>query len=168
MIRPERIGHVVIKVRDLERSARFYSEVMGLQIMKMEPEFKMGFFASNGRDHHEIAAMEVGPDAPLPPAHAIGLFSPARRGASARRLRRSQGARRQDHHGNQSRRDEERLFPRPGWQSTRGLLRRSARRGREVPRPLRGDGKARLREGRARLHGSHSGAVEMTGVSAAR
>ena len=61
MIRPERIGHVVIKVRDLERSAKFYSEVMGLQIMKMEPGFKMGFFASNGRDHHEIAAMEVGP-----------------------------------------------------------------------------------------------------------
>ena len=61
MIRPERIGHVVIKVRDLERSAKFYSEMMGLQIMKMEPEFKMGFFASNGRDHHEFAAIEVGP-----------------------------------------------------------------------------------------------------------
>jgi len=74
MIRPERIGHVVIKVRELERSARFYSEVMGLQIMKMEPGFKMGFFASSGRDHHEIAAMEVGPDAPLPPSHAIGLL----------------------------------------------------------------------------------------------
>ncbi len=73
MIRPERIGHVVIKVRDLERSAKFYSEVMGLQIMKMEPGFKMGFFASNGRDHHEIAAIEVGPDAPVPPLHAIGL-----------------------------------------------------------------------------------------------
>ncbi len=73
MIRPERIGHVVIKVRDLERSARFYSEVMGLQIMKMEPQFKIGFFASNGRDHHELAAMEVGPDAPLSAPHAIGL-----------------------------------------------------------------------------------------------
>jgi len=73
MIRPERIGHVVIKVRDLERSARFYSEVMGLQVMKMEPGFKMGFFACNGRDHHEIAAIEVGPDAPSPQLHAIGL-----------------------------------------------------------------------------------------------
>jgi catechol 2,3-dioxygenase len=50
----------VIKVRDLERSTRFYSEVMGLQIMKMERGFKMGFFVSDGRDHHEIAAMEVG------------------------------------------------------------------------------------------------------------
>ena len=78
MIRPERIGHVVIKVRDLERSTRFYSEVMGLQIMKMELGFKMGFFASNGRDHHEIAAMEVGPDAPMPPprpsAYRTSLF----------------------------------------------------------------------------------------------
>jgi catechol 2,3-dioxygenase len=73
MIRPERIGHVVIKVRDLERSAKFYTEVMGLQIMKMERGFKMGFFASNGRDHHEIAAMEVGPDAPVPAPHALGL-----------------------------------------------------------------------------------------------
>jgi catechol 2,3-dioxygenase len=73
MIRPERIGHVVIKVRDLERSAKFYTEVLGLQIMKMEPGVKMGFFASNGRDHHEIAAMEVGADAPLPALHAIGL-----------------------------------------------------------------------------------------------
>jgi len=73
MIRPERIGHVVIKVRDLERSAKFYTEVMGLQIMKMERGFKMGFFASNGRDHHEIAAMEVGPDAPVPAPRSIGL-----------------------------------------------------------------------------------------------
>jgi len=71
MIRPQRIGHVVIKVRNLERSARFYSEVMGLQVMKMEPG--MGFFASNGRDHHEIAAIEVGADAPVAPPRAIGL-----------------------------------------------------------------------------------------------
>ena len=71
MIQPDRIGHVVIKVRDLKRSTRFYCDVMGLQLMKMEPG--MGFFASNGRDHHEIAAMEVGPDAPVPGFRAIGL-----------------------------------------------------------------------------------------------
>jgi catechol 2,3-dioxygenase len=73
MILPERIGHVVIKVRDLERSTKFYTEVLGLQVMKLEPEIKMGFFASNGRDHHEFAAIEVGADAPVSPAHAIGL-----------------------------------------------------------------------------------------------
>jgi catechol 2,3-dioxygenase len=73
MIRPDRIGHVVIKVRDLERATRFYSEVLGLQVMKIEPGFKMAFLASNGRDHHELAVMEVGPDAPIPQAHTIGL-----------------------------------------------------------------------------------------------
>jgi catechol 2,3-dioxygenase-like lactoylglutathione lyase family enzyme len=30
MIRPERIAHVVIKVRDLERSRKFYTEVLGM------------------------------------------------------------------------------------------------------------------------------------------
>jgi catechol 2,3-dioxygenase len=73
MIRPDRIGHVVIKVRDLEHSTKFYSEVLGLQVMKVEPAFKMAFLASNGRDHHELAVMEVGPDAPVPQTHAIGL-----------------------------------------------------------------------------------------------
>ena len=31
MIRPDRIGHVAIRVRDLERSRKFYTEVLGLQ-----------------------------------------------------------------------------------------------------------------------------------------
>ncbi|MGO9601865.1 MAG: VOC family protein [Candidatus Binataceae bacterium] len=48
MIKPDRIGHVVIQVRDLARSTRFYSEVLGLQVMKVEPG--MVFFASHGRD----------------------------------------------------------------------------------------------------------------------
>ena len=60
MIHPERIGHVVIKVRDIERSRKFYTEVMGLQLMMELSKLKMAFFASNGRDHHEIACMEVG------------------------------------------------------------------------------------------------------------
>jgi catechol 2,3-dioxygenase-like lactoylglutathione lyase family enzyme len=51
MRRPERIGHAVIKVRDPERSTKFYTEVVALQVTKLEPEIKMGFFASNRRDH---------------------------------------------------------------------------------------------------------------------
>lgn len=73
MIKPERIGHVVLKVRDIERSKKFYSEVLGLEIMKFEPAIKMAFFASNGRDHHEIAAIEVEPTAPESTAGAVGL-----------------------------------------------------------------------------------------------
>jgi catechol 2,3-dioxygenase-like lactoylglutathione lyase family enzyme len=43
MICPERIGHVVLKVRDLERSKKFYAEVMGLEVMKVEPSNQDGF-----------------------------------------------------------------------------------------------------------------------------
>ena len=73
MIHPDRIGHVVIKVRDIERSRRFYVDVMGLQLMMELPKPKMAFFASNGRDHHEIACMEVGKDAKAPEWHQVGL-----------------------------------------------------------------------------------------------
>ena len=37
MIVPDRIGHVVIKVRDLERSRKFYIEVMGLKLTMEAP-----------------------------------------------------------------------------------------------------------------------------------
>ena len=73
MIVPDRIGHVVIKVRNLERSREFYSDVMGMQIMMELPKIKMAFFASNGRDHHELGCIEVGADAPVPEKGGVGL-----------------------------------------------------------------------------------------------
>jgi catechol 2,3-dioxygenase len=73
MICPERIGHVVLKVRDLERTKKFYAEVMGLEVMKVEPSIKMAFFASNGRDHHEIAAIEIDGNVPDSQAGGVGL-----------------------------------------------------------------------------------------------
>lgn len=91
MIRPNRIGHVVIKVRDLQRATKFYSEVLGLQVMKVEPPFKMTFLASDGRDHHEIALMEVGANAPLPTEHGVGLSHIAFRLNDEAHLRRAYG-----------------------------------------------------------------------------
>jgi catechol 2,3-dioxygenase len=73
MIRTDRIGHVVIKVRELERSCRFYTEVLGLQVMKDLPELRASFLASNGRDHHEIALFEIGSQASAPGANQTGL-----------------------------------------------------------------------------------------------
>lgn len=166
MIRPERIGHVVIKVRDLERSAGFYSEVMGLQIMKMEPGFKMGFFASNGRDHHEIAAMEVGPDAPLPPSHAIGLSHIAFRLRDETHLRAAYDVLKAHgvkiitavNHGV----TKSVYFQDPDGNQLEvycdGLPDEVAK----FPDPYRGIGKARFREGRARLQRGRTGPVEMT------
>ncbi len=73
MIKPDRIGHVVIKVRDLERSKKFYTEVLGLQQMMELPQIRMAFFASNGRDHHELACVEVGAEAAGNQPKQIGL-----------------------------------------------------------------------------------------------
>jgi catechol 2,3-dioxygenase len=73
MIRPERIGHVVIKVRNLERSRRFYTEVLGMDVMMDLPEIPGTFLANGRRDHHEIALFEIGPDAEAPRAKQIGL-----------------------------------------------------------------------------------------------
>ena len=73
MIRPERIGHVVIKVRDVERSKRFYGEILGLELMGEIAQPKVAFFAANRRDHHEIGLVEVGPEAPADNPRSVGL-----------------------------------------------------------------------------------------------
>lgn len=73
MIQPDRIGHVVIKVRDIERSRKFYTDVMGLDIMMELPQLKAVFFASHRRDHHEIACFEVGMEAGAPKGRDVGL-----------------------------------------------------------------------------------------------
>lgn len=71
MIKTERIGHVVLKVKDLARSRKFYNEVLGLDLMFEIPG--MAFLASNRRDHHEIALMEVGAGAEPPKNLQVGL-----------------------------------------------------------------------------------------------
>lgn len=73
MIRPERIAHVVIKVRDLERSRKFYTEVLGMDIMMEAPQIRGCFLANNRRDHHELALIEVGPQAEGPRHNQVGL-----------------------------------------------------------------------------------------------
>ena len=53
-----KLGHVVLNVRDVERSARFYTEVLGFEISDVYPETMMPggmvFMRCNG-DHHGIA-----------------------------------------------------------------------------------------------------------------
>jgi catechol 2,3-dioxygenase len=68
------VGHVVLKVRDLERAARFYRDVLGLtEVARGTFGRPMAFF-STGENHHDIAVMEVGNDAPVPQAGAVGLY----------------------------------------------------------------------------------------------
>ncbi len=65
------VGHVVLKVRDLERAKAFYEGVLGLKEVARFPG-RMVFFSA-GRNHHDVAVLAVGVDAPAPPEHAVGL-----------------------------------------------------------------------------------------------
>jgi catechol 2,3-dioxygenase len=65
------VGHVVLKVRDLERATRFYGGVLGLREVARFPG-RMVFFSA-GRNHHDLAVMAVGAEAPAPPETAVGL-----------------------------------------------------------------------------------------------
>lgn len=74
MIRAERVAHVVIKVRDLEKSRKFYCGVLGMDVMNHSPEIGILFLANNRRDHHELALLQVGPNAEMPSANSLGLL----------------------------------------------------------------------------------------------
>jgi catechol-2,3-dioxygenase len=56
------LGHLVLNVSNLEESARFYRDQLGMcQVAEMGRAL---FFAgAEGRTHHELLIMEVGPDA---------------------------------------------------------------------------------------------------------
>jgi catechol-2,3-dioxygenase len=76
------LGHLVLYVRDLERSAAFYRDVLGWRQIVPDatdrnplPFPAVAFSAPSGRTHHELLLIEVGPDAePLPAGRRVGLY----------------------------------------------------------------------------------------------
>jgi catechol 2,3-dioxygenase len=68
----QQLGHVVLKVRDRERSERFYTDILGLPIAARRDEPPMTFFTLG--NHHDFAIMAVGPDGPDSAANSPGLF----------------------------------------------------------------------------------------------
>jgi catechol-2,3-dioxygenase len=80
MIRVQNVGHVVLKVRDLDRSTRFYRDVLGLrEVARGTFGRPMVFFSSTGENHHDLALFEVGPDAPAADRQGVGLYHVALR-----------------------------------------------------------------------------------------
>jgi catechol-2,3-dioxygenase len=67
------LGHIVLYVEDLERSRRFYREVLGWP--EVAAFGNQGAVFSSGRTHHELLLIEVGPGAqPVPEGRRVGLY----------------------------------------------------------------------------------------------
>ncbi len=72
----QELGHVVLYVRDLERSRRFYRDVLGFnEIHSMAGLGGGAAVYSSGRTHHELLLIQVGDDAaPIPDGRRVGMY----------------------------------------------------------------------------------------------
>lgn len=71
-MRVHSLGHVVLKVHELERSEAFYSGVLEIPVIsRLSEPVRMTFFTLG--NHHDFAILEVGKDAPSPVPGATGL-----------------------------------------------------------------------------------------------
>ncbi|MBH1974482.1 MAG: VOC family protein [Rhodobacteraceae bacterium] len=61
-IKPRKLGHMVLVVRDIHKSVEFYTQVLGLQVSDWI-EDKMVFLRA-GSDHHDLALSQIPADSP--------------------------------------------------------------------------------------------------------
>jgi catechol 2,3-dioxygenase len=71
-MRALKLGHAVLKVRSLDASVPFYRDVLGLTEVARHGG-RMVFF-SCGDNHHDLALLEIGAQAPLPEDRQVGLY----------------------------------------------------------------------------------------------
>ena len=80
-VRPMYLQHVNVYVRNVERSKKWYEELLGLHVYEYRPGWA-AFLSADVEQSHEVALMQVGDDAPLPARRQVGLNHMAWRLAS--------------------------------------------------------------------------------------
>lgn len=71
-MRIQSLGHVVLKVQNIERSEAFYSQILGIPVIsRISHPVPMTFFSLG--NHHDLAIIAVGEHAPTPDPTATGL-----------------------------------------------------------------------------------------------
>ena len=51
MVRLKELGHILLRVLDLDRSKKFYSEVLGFKVLEEDPAHGGTFMALEGQSH---------------------------------------------------------------------------------------------------------------------
>ena len=64
MAKIKKVGHVVLGVRDPQRSIKFYTEALGMELVNVLEEVQMAFL-SFGEREHDIAVIKVPDDQPV-------------------------------------------------------------------------------------------------------
>jgi catechol 2,3-dioxygenase len=70
MVKPKRIGHLVLNVKDVDVSEKFYTEVLGFEVSLRRP---FGTFLTCGKIHHELALFQAPEDAQPVAEGRLGL-----------------------------------------------------------------------------------------------
>ena len=70
-VKLDRIGHCLLRVRDVERSKRFYIDVLGFQLMEEDPDHG-GVFMSLPGDGHTIDLSQAEDPEKLPEPATLG------------------------------------------------------------------------------------------------
>lgn len=74
-MRISRLNHAVLFVSDLDRSLRFYQDVLGFELVATEPRANAAFLKSAGSDnHHDLGLFGLGPAAAPQQRGAVGLY----------------------------------------------------------------------------------------------
>jgi catechol 2,3-dioxygenase-like lactoylglutathione lyase family enzyme len=145
-----KIGHIALYVSDIERSAKFYTQVLGFSISDVYDDARMpggAVFLRLNADHHGVALFKA---SDANPAGARRGFSRPRAFAQpwrSHRLRRPPARRRADSRG----------VPRPRWPPPRNLLGHRSDRQRRPGQAGSGV------EGRPEPGGRHSGSSHRPG-----
>lgn len=74
MTQIRRLNHAVLYVSDLDRSVRFYVTAFEMEEIAREGGIMAFLRAAGSSNHHDLALMTVGPDAPRPPRGSVGLY----------------------------------------------------------------------------------------------
>ena len=69
----KQLAHVVLRVRDIERSKNWYQDIMGLKVMAEVPG-RMVFLSADESVSHELGLMQISPDSPGPDENRVGLY----------------------------------------------------------------------------------------------